>query len=186
MMPLGEKIHAFTTDYNGLTNQLVTPVHLSLPTHDINNNTVLFPAKALWDTGATNSVITSDTVNKLGLKPVSMIKVNHAGGVSDQNVHLVNIYLPNKIAIPFVQVTECDDITGSFGAIIGMDIITLGDLILTNFDKKSTLTFRIPSLEKIDFVKSLKPVHVDAKVGRNELCPCGSNKKYKYCHGIGK
>ncbi|MBT4183263.1 MAG: preprotein translocase subunit SecA, partial [Nitrosomonadales bacterium] len=21
------------------------------------------------------------------------------------------------------------------------------------------------------------------KVGRNELCPCGSNKKYKHCHG---
>ena len=22
-----------------------------------------------------------------------------------------------------------------------------------------------------------------AKVGRNDLCPCGSGKKYKYCHG---
>ncbi|MGP8233525.1 MAG: SEC-C metal-binding domain-containing protein [Methylovirgula sp.] len=21
------------------------------------------------------------------------------------------------------------------------------------------------------------------KVGRNELCPCGSGKKYKHCHG---
>ncbi|MFI5369852.1 MAG: SEC-C metal-binding domain-containing protein, partial [Spirochaetia bacterium] len=21
------------------------------------------------------------------------------------------------------------------------------------------------------------------KVGRNDLCPCGSGKKYKYCHG---
>ena len=29
-----------------------------------------------------------------------------------------------------------------------------------------------------------KPVHRDApKVGRNELCPCGSGKKYKKCHG---
>ena len=24
----------------------------------------------------------------------------------------------------------------------------------------------------------------DAKVGRNELCPCGSGKKYKKCHGV--
>ena len=23
-------------------------------------------------------------------------------------------------------------------------------------------------------------------VGRNELCPCGSNKKFKYCHGAFK
>jgi preprotein translocase subunit SecA len=31
-----------------------------------------------------------------------------------------------------------------------------------------------------------KPMHRDQpKVGRNELCPCGSGKKYKKCHGNG-
>ena len=29
-----------------------------------------------------------------------------------------------------------------------------------------------------------KPVKSDAKVGRNELCPCGSGKKFKRCHGV--
>ncbi len=28
------------------------------------------------------------------------------------------------------------------------------------------------------------PIRVEKKVGRNELCPCGSGKKYKHCHGI--
>jgi preprotein translocase subunit SecA len=28
-----------------------------------------------------------------------------------------------------------------------------------------------------------QPIHVDQKVGRNDLCPCGSGKKYKNCHG---
>ncbi len=28
------------------------------------------------------------------------------------------------------------------------------------------------------------PVKADKKVGRNELCPCGSGKKYKHCHGM--
>ena len=28
-----------------------------------------------------------------------------------------------------------------------------------------------------------QPVRVEAKVGRNEPCPCGSGKKYKQCHG---
>jgi len=28
-----------------------------------------------------------------------------------------------------------------------------------------------------------KPVRAGEKVGRNELCPCGSGKKYKRCHG---
>ncbi len=27
------------------------------------------------------------------------------------------------------------------------------------------------------------PVSVDPKIGRNDLCPCGSGKKYKQCHG---
>lgn len=27
------------------------------------------------------------------------------------------------------------------------------------------------------------PVHVEKSVGRNDLCPCGSGKKYKACHG---
>jgi preprotein translocase subunit SecA len=35
-----------------------------------------------------------------------------------------------------------------------------------------------------DDESSPKPVHRDApKVGRNELCPCGSGKKFKKCHG---
>ena len=29
------------------------------------------------------------------------------------------------------------------------------------------------------------PVHVEKKVGRNDLCPCGSGKKFKNCHGTG-
>ncbi len=28
-----------------------------------------------------------------------------------------------------------------------------------------------------------QPIKVEKKVGRNELCPCGSGKKYKNCHG---
>jgi preprotein translocase subunit SecA len=30
-----------------------------------------------------------------------------------------------------------------------------------------------------------KPAQSAAKVGRNDLCPCGSGKKYKKCHGTG-
>jgi preprotein translocase subunit SecA len=27
------------------------------------------------------------------------------------------------------------------------------------------------------------PIRVGPKVGRNDLCPCGSGKKFKNCHG---
>jgi len=29
----------------------------------------------------------------------------------------------------------------------------------------------------------IRPVQPNLKIGRNELCPCGSRKKYKKCHG---
>jgi len=28
-----------------------------------------------------------------------------------------------------------------------------------------------------------QPIRVEKKVGRNDVCPCGSGKKYKQCHG---
>ncbi len=31
--------------------------------------------------------------------------------------------------------------------------------------------------------RNTEPVRVEKKVGRNELCPCGSGKKFKQCHG---
>ncbi len=34
-----------------------------------------------------------------------------------------------------------------------------------------------------DTVEKPQPIHADAKVGRNDPCPCGSGKKYKNCHG---
>ena len=29
----------------------------------------------------------------------------------------------------------------------------------------------------------MQPMRSEAKIGRNDPCPCGSGKKYKQCHG---
>ena len=31
--------------------------------------------------------------------------------------------------------------------------------------------------------KKRQPVRKKQEIGRNDLCPCGSGKKYKNCHG---
>jgi preprotein translocase subunit SecA len=47
----------------------------------------------------------------------------------------------------------------------------------------------VSALEPVPEPRSAQPpkaeplVRQHAKVGRNELCPCGSGKKYKSCHG---
>lgn len=181
------KIHCFTFAASCLLRRIVTPAAISLPTKDYQQPSQKDLVRALWDTGATGSVITPEQARRLGLIPASQKQVMGVHGPRLQNVYLVDIYLwPERIRIAAVEVTESGDHKHDFDIIIGMDVITLGDLAITSAEGKTALSFRIPSIEKIDFVaKSRKPRKpaTSEKVGRNEPCPCGSGKKYKLCHG---
>jgi len=33
-------------------------------------------------------------------------------------------------------------------------------------------------------IQKIQPIKAEVKIGRNDLCPCGSGKKYKSCHGL--
>lgn len=180
--------HAFTTKSIGRLREIITDIGVSLPFIGDNiqkTDNKILRTKALWDTGATNCVVTKLTAKNLNLKPISVSKVFHADGESLANVYLVNIYLPNNLVVPSVRVTECADNAGNFGMIIGMDVITMGDFSITNFEDKSTVSFRIPSVKTIDYVQEaddLKKFQYK-DVGRNDFCPCGSKLKFKNCHG---
>jgi len=141
---------------------------------------------AIWDTGATNSVITQAVVDACGLVPTGMTQVHGVQGASTSETYLVNISLPNRVTVIGVRVTK-----GNFlGAdiLIGMDIITQGDFAVTSLGGFTMFSFRVPSEEHIDFVdkkfQSKRPkAPAIVGVGRNTRCPCGSGKKYKRCHG---
>jgi hypothetical protein len=152
-----EIYRAFTIKFGGTTNRIVTPISLTFGFDPKEYQDKERPAPiqkdALWDTGATGSVLTSATVKELGLTPIGVTTVNHAGGTSQSNTYLVNFYLPNRVAIAGVLVSECEDIAGNFGAIIGMDIIARGDLAITNVGGKTCMSFRIPSIAPIDYVE---------------------------------
>jgi len=178
---------SFTTKYPGLVNVLITDVSISLPSTDISEiNTIdKHSFIGIWDTGATSSCITQNVVKKLDLKPISITKMTTGGGVFDRNVFLINIYLPNKVTIPFVKVVEVSDLTQDTNdkveVLIGMDIISMGDFSITNKDRKTCFSFRIPSIVETDFVKEFNKAYTK-NIGRNDPCPCGSGKKFKNCH----
>ena len=73
--------------------------------------------------------------------------------------------------------------------LLGMDIISLGDFSITNFEGKTWLSFRIPSQHKVDFVEKVNNEmavinrHFALKKSFNNPCVCGSGKKFKNCHG---
>ena len=83
---------------------------------------------ALWDTGSTMTVISDELASKLNLEPVGEMMAETAGGKLGPGIDIL----------------------------IGMDIITLGDFVITNYNNKTVFSFRFPSSEVIDFVKSDK------------------------------
>lgn len=184
------KITSFTSRYNGLSRELVNEVIVSSRIFHSHESTVdiniidAHPFKALWDTGATNCVITQKIVNDLNLKPVGMTRVTTASHVVDAEVFFVSILLPNKMWIPNVRVTK-GNIAGH-DMLIGMDIIGLGDFAISHHNGRTTFSFRMPSIDEIDFTQQSGNPHspvVSSKISRNAPCPCGSGKKYKRCHG---
>lgn len=151
---------AFTVGWNGRTNTLVSEVGVSLPFDPkihLGDQPSVLNCNAIWDTGATASVVTKDIAGKLGLKPISKTEVHGVGGVKIENVYLVNVYLPNKVALPHVRVTECERLSGDgLGVLIGMDIIGAGDFAVTSVEGQTAMSFRVPSIKKIDFVNEAK------------------------------
>ncbi len=91
------------------------------------------------------------TGSKIGLPIIDMTQVSTANGIKKSPVYKIDLILPNQILAPAVRVTEAS-IVGS-DMLIGMDIINLGDFAISNFQGKTWFTFRIPSMEDIDFLK---------------------------------
>lgn len=114
---------------------------------------ITFTTKALWDTGASRSVITPEIVSQLGLKPIGKGNSVHAGGESEVNIYLVDILLPNNVTVQNVMVSECAEQKGMFGLIVGMDIISMGDFSISGPAQRRTMSFTLPTNLTVDFVK---------------------------------
>jgi hypothetical protein len=186
MQPQGQPpFRAFSVTYTGLSRVLISDVRIGQAFGPEQQPPKQFPPpfKAIWDTGASGSVITQKVIDQCGLKPTGMANVHTAQGITTVETFLVCMVLPNKVGFSEVKVTR--GVLRDFDVLIGMDIIGRGDFAVTNKDGNTVFSFRIPSMECIDFVKqSPHPTRVKpGKVGRNDPCPCGSGKKYKRCCG---
>lgn len=173
--------HSFTNKYSGLSRVLTLPVNIT-----ISGTEGHFETNGIIDTGANASVISNNIAERLNAIPQTFTKVHTA---SEQNVitrlYEADIEICGKVKILGLMVTSGALLDGS-ECLIGMDILSQGDLSVTNFDGKTCVSFRIPSLQCIDFVEAANSSNpfISAKIpGRNDPCHCGSGKKYKNCHG---
>lgn len=81
-------------------------------------------------------------------------KVFHANGEAVVNKYLVNIVLPNNFMIPMVIVTE-GKLQGT-NMLIGMDIIGLGDFVITHKNNGTIFLFQMPYTQ-FGFCRRTKP-----------------------------
>ena len=137
---------AFTIQFNKIANTLKSKVTVLC-----NEDAESF--YALWDTGATISCISHDVVQRLKLVPTGKMPIHTPSGQSICNTYLVDILLPNNVLVKDNQVCESEIGGQGLGVLIGMNIITQGDFSVSNFQGKTTFTFRIPSVKETDFVK---------------------------------
>ena len=137
--------HAFRIEYNGVARALLTECAIAPPAAiDPSQSKKFFKFQCIWDTGATNSVITENIVKAAGLVATGMVQTRGVHGARPANTYIVDIGLPNGVCITNVTVSE-GKLMDNVDALIGMDIIQLGDFNISNPNGKTVFSFCIPA-----------------------------------------
>lgn len=135
-----------TQKYHTITKRILT------------GETVVFKDRKIdvmaeWDCGATYSSISNELVQALNLKPIKSdvsITTNNSNRV---NIYEIIVLLHNQYPVKVeAQAVSNINVTG-IDLLIGMDIISLGDFVISNYKGKTCFSFRIPSQDHIDFKK---------------------------------
>lgn len=186
------QVNAFRKNHEGIAREIRSDVAVftafeksgpSIDAPPVGKNYV-----GLWDTGATGTGITKRVIDDLGLIPTGKAWCSHAQGRELKNRYIVNLKLPNEVGVHMLPVIETD-LDGGIDVLIGMDIITCGDFVITNAHGRTHFSFRTPPIGGVDLslppadgpnLKNVKPPIPPSKNGK---CSCGSGKKYKACCG---
>lgn len=109
--------------------------------------------QAIWDTGAVYSAITAQCAKELGLTPLETVKAVSASGQFDARLYLIRIEIEGLGLSIVAEALECELLheAKEVGLLIGMNVISKGDLMISNLDGRTSLSFRIPPDERIEF-----------------------------------
>jgi hypothetical protein len=148
---------AFTKVHDGIapnifTNAGVCAVSLSKEDETMAPDDARFLwRKALWDTGATQSCISDRLANELNLEMIGFVEISSAIGVHNVPTFYANLVLPSRLVFHDLELIQFNYTEDDCDLIFGMDIMTQGDLAMTNLEGRTVFSFRIPSLHTLDF-----------------------------------
>jgi hypothetical protein len=136
--------NAFAKKYPALVPDLNTDIEVFPISSVSHQGTTVY---AIWDTGASQTVITHRLMSHLKLIPIETKLVHGVNSKQLVDVVAISIKLPNGFLIPDVRVFVCD-IPSPIDLLIGMDVIQLGDLHISNTGGYTLFSFVIPPLPK--------------------------------------
>lgn len=137
-------ISVFTEKYKTIQRKLINSAI-------IESNGRYVPVRTQWDTGATGTCISKELVELLDLKPTGLINVQTPSGIGTMNKYMVNLILNNEVRIMNLVVMDSEIGNQGIDVLIGMDIISIGDFAVSNFDGKTQFSFRMSSQEHVEY-----------------------------------
>lgn len=102
---------------------------------------------AIWDTGATSSMISADLAKALDLESEGTVKVSGVHGVEDAKLYTIDLIFGTGFKIEKLQVSEAGNNAG-FDVLIGMDVISKGMFIVNggnHAEKGCQIAFAFPA-----------------------------------------
>lgn len=124
-----------------VTNAIVVPTDAEVKAGE-QPSLYYYTDSAAWDTGAQFTLISPRVVEALGLKS-GKGQYMGIGGDQESDTYLLHIGLPDGQLKRYVN-AYCADLD-DYDMLIGMDIITETDFVITNANGKTTFQFRTPS-----------------------------------------
>ena len=100
--------------------------------------------RAIWDTGATGSMIAADVAERLNLRPFGETRILGVHGAQKAKVYKVDLVFKHAgVILPGVRVSEANS-GGGFDLLVGMDIIGRGMFGIYGNGESLSVVFGLP------------------------------------------
>ena len=100
-------------------------------------------AKAVWDTGATGTMIASSIAKKLNLAAIGTTQISGVHGSQRSKVYRADIVFGNGFAVEKINMAQAAD-NGGFDVLIGMDVIGKGCFFIDGTKENLKVIFQYP------------------------------------------
>jgi len=153
---------AFHVDYKALVPALYTPSRLMLASlnQPFDPQRQFFDTRALWDTGATSTMITHEIAKKMNLPQIDTMPIIGVNSKEENApVYTVDLLLPMGATITNIMVAA-GNIGTDIDILIGMDIIQISDFNISNAGGKTKFSWCVPPHENpINLVEKANKVN---------------------------